>query len=92
MRQGGGKRRGVIARFVVCRRSHRTDVESQYLVTSPGLKRLAVMDDLLELDEQILAFDISDEVIERAASAEQTAYTWAYCTNGAYWYDCNWPQ
>jgi heme oxygenase len=58
----------------------------------PELKRLAVMDDLLELDEQILTFDISDEVIERAASAEQAAFTWAYCTNGAYWYDCNWPQ
>jgi len=28
------------------------------------------MDDLLELDEQILAFGIPDEALERAANAE----------------------
>ena len=54
------------------------------------------MDDLLELDkrldERVLTFDISDEALERAATAEQQAATWAYCTSGAYWYDCNWPQ
>ena len=50
------------------------------------------MDDLLELDEQVLTFDIPDEALERAANAERQASTWAYCTNGYYWYDCNWPQ
>jgi hypothetical protein len=43
-------------------------------------------------DQEILAFDIPDEALERAASAEQLAFTLVYCTNGAYWYDCNWPQ
>jgi hypothetical protein len=43
-------------------------------------------------DEKILTFDIPDESLERAASAERQASTWAYCTNGYYWYDCNWPQ
>jgi hypothetical protein len=38
------------------------------------------MDDLLELDEQVLTFDIPDEALERVANAEQ-AYTWAYCTH-----------
>jgi hypothetical protein len=47
------------------------------------------MDGRAETDENILALDISDEALERAASAEQMAFTW---TNGYYWYDCNWPQ
>ena len=51
------------------------------------------MDDLLEsdleLDKQILMFNISDEVLERAATAEHQAVTWAYCTNG--WQSCEWP-
>ena len=41
----------------------------------------AVMDDLLELDEQVLTFDIADEVLERAANAEQNGFTLAYCTS-----------
>jgi hypothetical protein len=41
-------------------------------------------------EEEILAFDIPDEALERAA--EQRAFTLVYCTNGYYWYDCNWPQ
>jgi hypothetical protein len=45
-----------------------------------------------EGDEEILTFDIPDEALERAASAERQAITWVYCTNGYYWYDCNWPQ
>jgi hypothetical protein len=45
-----------------------------------------------ESGEKILTFDIPDEALERAASAEQMAFTWVYCTNGYYWYDCNWPQ
>jgi hypothetical protein len=43
-------------------------------------------------DEKILTFDIPDEALERAANAERQVYTWVYCTNGYYWYDCNWPQ
>jgi hypothetical protein len=48
------------------------------------------MDDLLELDAQVLTFDIADEALERAASPEQQAVTWAYCTNA--WHYCEWPQ
>jgi hypothetical protein len=45
-----------------------------------------------ETNEDILTFDVSDEALARAASVEQTAFTWVYCTNGYYWYDCSWPQ
>ena len=34
-----------------------------------------------EADEEILTFDIPDAVLERAGSAEQTAFTLFYCTN-----------
>ena len=50
------------------------------------------MDGRAETDEDILAFDVPDDALERAASAEQQAFTWVYCTNGWYWYGCNWPQ
>jgi hypothetical protein len=50
------------------------------------------MDDRTESDEKVLTFDVPDEALERAASAERQAVTWVYCTNGYYWYDCNWPQ
>jgi hypothetical protein len=43
------------------------------------------MDDLLELDEQILTFDIPDEALEQTASTERQAFTWIYCT-GAWQY------
>jgi hypothetical protein len=43
-------------------------------------------------DEEILTFDFPDEVLERAATAEQNAFTLAYCASGLYWYDCSWPQ
>jgi hypothetical protein len=45
-----------------------------------------------EANEDVLTFDVPDEVLERAADAERRAFTWVYCTNGYYWYDCNWPQ
>ena len=45
-----------------------------------------------EGDEEMLTFDIPDEALERTASAGRQAFTWVYCTNGYYWYDCNWPQ
>ena len=45
-----------------------------------------------EAGEEILNFDVPDEALERAGSAERQALTWAYCTNGYYWYDCSWPQ
>jgi len=44
----------------------------------------------LELDEQILTLAISDEILERAATAEQNAATWVYCTHA--WHYCDWPQ
>jgi hypothetical protein len=50
------------------------------------------MNDQTDSDEKILTFDAPDEALERAASVEQPTFTWAYCTNGYYWYDCNWPQ
>jgi len=39
-----------------------------------------------ESDEEILAFDVSDEALERSASTEQQAFTWIYCTGG--WQYC----
>jgi hypothetical protein len=45
-----------------------------------------------ESDEKILSFDVPDDALERAASAERQASTLVYCTNGWYWYDCSWPQ
>ena len=48
--------------------------------------------DKAEADEETLTFDITDEALERAASVERQANTLVYCTNGYYWYDCNWPQ
>ena len=43
-----------------------------------------------ESDENILTFDVPDETLERAASAEQNAFTMLYCTND--WYNCGLPQ
>jgi hypothetical protein len=40
--------------------------------------------------EEILTFDVPDEELERAASAEQSAFTAVYCTRALY-YDCGWP-
>jgi hypothetical protein len=48
------------------------------------------MDDLLELDEQVLTVHIPDEVLERAAIAEQSAFTLAFCTS--HWDSCALPQ
>ena len=50
------------------------------------------MNSQAEGDEEILALDIPDEALERAASIQWQVFTWVYCTNGYYWYDCNWPQ
>jgi hypothetical protein len=41
-------------------------------------------------EEMILALDVSDSVLERAAGEEQKAITWIYCTQ--VWYNCGWPQ
>jgi len=43
-----------------------------------------------EPDEKIPTFDVPDEALERAASAEQNAFTMLYCTNP--WYNCGLPQ
>jgi len=51
-----------------------------------GKKGSAVMEDLLELDARVLTFDIADEVLERAAKAEPSAFTLAFCTSN--WDSC----
>jgi hypothetical protein len=43
-----------------------------------------------ESDGKILTFDVTDEALERAASAEQNALTMLYCTTD--WYSCGLPQ
>ena len=40
-------------------------------------------------DREILNFDVSDELLERAASAEQSGFTVAFCTS--YWDSCGLP-
>jgi hypothetical protein len=40
--------------------------------------------------EEMLTFDIPDDALERAASAEPNALTWIPCTHLPY--DCGWPQ
>jgi hypothetical protein len=42
-----------------------------------------------EAVEQVLTLDISDEVLERAATAEQSAFTLAFCTS--HWDSCGLP-
>jgi hypothetical protein len=42
------------------------------------------------LNEKILTFDVPDDALERAATAEQKAHIWLYCTYA--WYNCGWPQ
>jgi hypothetical protein len=44
----------------------------------------------VKADEEILTFDVSDDVLERIGSADQKAVTWAYCTHA--WHYCEWPQ
>jgi hypothetical protein len=41
-------------------------------------------------DREILGFDVSDELLERAANAEQSGFTLAYCTS--YWDSCGLPS
>ncbi len=41
-------------------------------------------------DREILRFDVSDELLERAANAEQSGFTLAFCTS--YWDSCGLPQ
>jgi hypothetical protein len=41
-------------------------------------------------DQEILSFDVSDELLERAATAKQGAFTLAYCTS--HWDSCGLPQ
>ncbi len=43
-----------------------------------------------EADERILTSGVPDEALERAASAEQNAFTMMYCTND--WNSCGLPQ
>jgi hypothetical protein len=41
-------------------------------------------------DQEILSFDVSDELLERAANAPQSAFTMAFCTSN--WDSCGLPQ
>jgi hypothetical protein len=43
-----------------------------------------------EADDEIPTFDVPDDALERAASAEQKIFTLVYCTNP--WYNCSLPQ
>ena len=43
-----------------------------------------------ETDDDIVTFDVPDDALERAASAEPKAFTLMYCTNP--WYNCGLPQ
>jgi hypothetical protein len=40
-------------------------------------------DDVISQAEEVLTFDIPDDVLEQTASAEHTAFTFVYCTNTA---------
>jgi len=40
-------------------------------------------------DREILRFDVSDELLELAANAEQSGFTLAFCTS--YWDSCGFP-
>jgi len=42
-----------------------------------------------EADREILSFDVSDELLERAANTERSGFTLAYCTS--YWDSCGLP-
>ena len=42
-----------------------------------------------EADQKILSFDVSDELLERGANAEQS-FTLAFCTSS--WDNCGSPQ
>ncbi len=41
-------------------------------------------------DDDILILDVSNDALERASTAEQTAFTLVYCTNP--WHYCGLPQ
>jgi len=41
-------------------------------------------------DREILSFDVSDELLERAANVEKSGFTFAYCTS--YWDSCGLPS
>jgi hypothetical protein len=44
-----------------------------------------------DLNEDILTFDLPDDVLERTAgTGDARALTWMYCTH--VWYNCGWPQ
>jgi hypothetical protein len=45
--------------------------------------------DVAETDEDVLAFNVADDALERAAAVpDGRAMTIAYCTH---WYECGWP-
>jgi len=58
--------------LVVIRHSHNDNIRL-IVMTSLSPKQSAV-----EADEEILTFDVSDDVLERIGGADQKAVTWAY--------------
>ena len=80
----------MLARFFGVSPVTAVDVKTVYLSRVSGGRIIGV--DAVDNDEEILTLDVPDEALERAANAERQAFTWVYCTNGYYWYDCNWPQ
>ena len=72
--------------FIPCQMYARQLVEARRRAEVTRAERVAVMDDLLELDEQVLSVANPDETRERAAAAEHQAvssHTRHYC---------DWPQ
>ena len=52
-------------------------------------KGIGAMEDVFETDDDILAFEVPDDALERAAVAtEAQVTTIGVCTH---WYHCNWP-
>jgi hypothetical protein len=77
------------SRLMVCRRSQRPALMRE--LATKGVDAInKEMTSEVEGDEEILTFDIADETLERAASAEQNAFTVVYCTHN--WHNCGWPQ
>ena len=76
----------------MCRGSQGLATNKRFIQLVDAWKGVSAMDDQTESDQKVLSFDVPDEALERAASAERQAVTFVYCTNGYYWYDCNWPQ
>jgi hypothetical protein len=61
----------------ICRASWPTRSRKEYAMDRELIRQA-------EPVEEILTFDVPDHVLERAANAEQQAFTLFYCTNQSY--------